>query len=60
MKRFRLSTLLLLVALAAMAIALVVRDRRTAIREEHLRAQLAQARMEILLDRDLAVERRTN
>ena len=28
MKRFRLSTLLLLVALAAMAIALVVRDRR--------------------------------
>ncbi len=60
MKRFRLSTLLLLVALAAMAIALVVRDRRAAIREKHLRAQLAQARMEILLDRDLAVERRTN
>jgi hypothetical protein len=59
MKRFRLSTLMLLVIIAALAVALVAQGRRAAVREEQLRAQLAQARMELLKERDLAVERQT-
>jgi hypothetical protein len=59
MTRFRLATLMLLVVVAAMAIALIVQDRRAAVREELLRAQLARSRMERQIERDLAVERQT-
>jgi hypothetical protein len=42
MRRFRLSTLLLLVAIAALGIALVVQQHRAARREAELRAQLTE------------------
>jgi hypothetical protein len=47
MRRFRLSTLLLLVVIAALIIALVVRERRAARREAELQAEMAnlQARL---------------
>ena len=41
MKRFRLSTLMLLIVIAALSIALVVRKRRSARREAKLRTELA-------------------
>ncbi len=43
MKRYRLSTLMLLIVIAALSIALVVQYRRYARREAELRARLAQA-----------------
>jgi competence protein ComGF len=43
MKRFRLSTLLLLIIIAAMAIALVVEHVQTSRREAELQARLAQS-----------------
>src|SRR3954470_17051687 len=42
MKRFRLSTLLLLVVIAALCFALGVQDRRAARRDAELRAKIAQ------------------
>src|SRR5262249_7576457 len=47
MRRFRLSTLLLLVVIVALVIALVVRERRAARREAKLQAEIAnlQARL---------------
>ena len=44
MKRFRLSTLMLLIVIAALSIALVVRERRAARREAELRAEIANLR----------------
>jgi hypothetical protein len=41
MKRFRLSTLMLLIVIAALSIALVVLERRAARREEKLQAEIA-------------------
>ncbi|HEV3338944.1 MAG TPA: hypothetical protein VG125_01265 [Pirellulales bacterium] len=41
MKRFRLSTLMLLVVIAALGIGLVVEHQRAARREAELQAQLA-------------------
>jgi hypothetical protein len=46
MKRFRLSTLMLLVIIVALTIALVVQARQAVIRQERLRA-----RMEVLTSR---------
>ena len=43
MKRFRLSTLMLLIVIAALGTALVVQQRRAARREAELQARLAQA-----------------
>jgi hypothetical protein len=43
MKRFRLSTLMLLIVIAALSIGLVVQQRRTARREAELQARLAQS-----------------
>jgi uncharacterized protein HemX len=40
MKRFRLSTLLLLVVIVGLAIALVIQERRATRREAHLQAEL--------------------
>jgi hypothetical protein len=47
MKRFRLSTLMLLVVIVGLAIALVVQERRAARREVQLQAEIAdlQARL---------------
>jgi hypothetical protein len=42
MRRFRLSTLMLLIVLAALGIALVVHYRRAARREVELQARLAE------------------
>ena len=42
MKRFRLGTLLLLVAIAALGIAMVVQQRRAARREAEFRAQMTE------------------
>jgi len=42
MRRFRLSTLMLLIVLAALSIALVVHYRRAARREVELQARLAE------------------
>jgi hypothetical protein len=44
MRRFRLSTLMLLIVIAALCIALVVRERRAARREAELRAEIANLR----------------
>jgi hypothetical protein len=44
MRRFRLSTLMLLIVIAALSIALVVRERRAARREAELRAEIANLR----------------
>jgi hypothetical protein len=41
MRRFRLSTLMLLIVIVALAIALVVRERRAARREAELQAEMA-------------------
>ena len=43
MRRFRLSTLMLLVVIAALGVALVVQQRRSARREADLQARLAQS-----------------
>ena len=43
MKRFRLSTLMLLIVIAALGVGLVVRERRAARVEAELRARLAQS-----------------
>ena len=43
MKRLRLSTLMLVVVIAALGTALVVQQRRASRREAQLRAQLAQS-----------------
>jgi hypothetical protein len=43
MKRFRLSTLMLLIVIAALSVALVVQQRRAARREAELQARLAQS-----------------
>jgi hypothetical protein len=43
MKRFRLSTLMLLVVIAALGVALVVQHRRAARREAELEARLAES-----------------
>jgi hypothetical protein len=40
MRRFRLSTLLLLIVIAALCVGLIVQDRRAARRETELRAEL--------------------
>ncbi len=47
MRRFRLSTIMLLIAIAALGVALVVRERRAARREAKLQAEMAnlQARL---------------
>ena len=45
MKRFRLSTLMLLIVIAALSLALVVQQRRAARRETELKARLAAAGM---------------
>jgi hypothetical protein len=45
MRRFRLSTLTLLIVIAALSMALVVQHRRAARREAELRARLAAAAM---------------
>ena len=42
MKRFRLSTLMLLIVIAALGVAMVVQQRRAARRESELRARLAE------------------
>jgi hypothetical protein len=42
MKRFRLSTLMLLIVIAALGVAMVVQQRRAARREAELRARLAE------------------
>jgi hypothetical protein len=44
MKRFRLSTLMLLIVIAALSIALVVQQQRAARREAELEARLADHR----------------
>jgi hypothetical protein len=41
MRRFRLSTLMLLIVIAALAIALVVEEQRAARREAELQAEMA-------------------
>jgi hypothetical protein len=43
MKRFRMSTLMLLVVIAALCVALLVRERRAARREAELQARVARA-----------------
>ena len=43
MKRFRLSTVMLLIVIAALCLALVVQQRRAARREADLQARLAQS-----------------
>lgn len=43
MKRFRLSTLMLVIVIAALSVALVVRERRAARHEAELQARLAQS-----------------
>jgi hypothetical protein len=49
MRRFRLSTLMLLVVIAALGVALVVQERRATRREAELQAQLTRARLEAAL-----------
>jgi hypothetical protein len=54
MKRFRLSTLMLLIVIAALVVALVVQDRRAARREAELRSKLA---LTIARYEDMLIER---
>jgi hypothetical protein len=55
MKRFRLSTLMLLIVIAAMGIGLVVQQRRAAHREVELQARLAKVQAEqAVIERVLA------
>jgi hypothetical protein len=49
MRRYRLSTLLFLIAIVALVCALVVQTRRAAVREETLRAELERMRITIKL-----------
>jgi hypothetical protein len=53
MKRFRLSTLMLLIVIAALVVALLVQHDRASRREAELQAQLYRAQ----LDADLLIER---
>jgi hypothetical protein len=53
MKRFRLSTLMLLIVIAALCVALVVQQRRAARREAELQFRLYRAEREA----DLLIER---
>jgi hypothetical protein len=53
MKRFRLSTAMLLIVIAALCVALVAQQRRAAHREAELRARLHRAELEA----DLLIER---
>jgi hypothetical protein len=53
MKRFRLSTLMLLIVIAALVVALLVQHDRASRREAELQAQLHRAQ----LDADLLIER---
>jgi hypothetical protein len=56
MKRFRLSTLMLLIVIAALSVALVVQHQRAARRETELRFRLYRAEREA----DLLIERAVN
>ena len=49
MKRFRLSTLMLLIVIAALSIALVVQERRAARREAKLQSELAKLQARLAL-----------
>jgi hypothetical protein len=55
MKRFRLSTLMLLIVIAALAVALVAQQRRAAHREAELQARLtgAESKVFMLEQRDI-------
>jgi hypothetical protein len=53
MKRFRLSTLMLLIVIAALVVALLVQHDRATRREAELQAQLHRAQV----DADLLIER---
>jgi hypothetical protein len=48
MKRFRLSTLMLVIVIAALSIALAVQERRAARREVKLQAEIADLRARLL------------
>jgi HAMP domain-containing protein len=56
MKRFRLSTLLLLVVIAALVIALAVSQNRAAQREAELRAQLNQQNLNAYATRNTMIK----
>jgi hypothetical protein len=53
MKRFRLSTLMLLIVIAALCVALFVRERRAARREAELQTRLARSWPAFLRERAL-------
>jgi hypothetical protein len=60
MRRFRLSTLMLLIAIAALGVALVVKQRRAARREAELRDRLnsAENKLWMLEQQNLLMQRR--
>jgi hypothetical protein len=55
MKRFRLSTLMLLIVIVALSVALAVYHRRAAGREAELQAQLAESQADLAILRDVAL-----